>query len=195
VAKVNLVADGRSGTARVTGRIGGGVIPTPSGTGPTPTPTPSTNSAPGALTGGATTADAGAAASSAGATSTATESTFVDVTIGSANPTTVVISADPMNIASSAPRYSTLRAAVFDKDGNPVPRVPVIFRITKDADFSESLESGGTPIYTDNNGQANDRIFTAVARDAPAQTVEVTAVVITSGELAAKTPVIVGINY
>lgn len=198
VAKVNLVADGRSGKATVTGIIGGGVIPTPSGTGgATPTPTPSTNSASGALAGGATTADAGAAASTTSTTSTASASASVPVTIGTALPKSVLLSADPRNISPSAPRYTTLTATVFGDSGNPIANIPVVFSIItrSDPDFSESLESGGRPVFTDTNGQARDRLFTSVPRDARSQSVEVEAVVVVGSDQLTSNSVIVGINY
>jgi hypothetical protein len=198
VAKVNLVADGRSGKATVTGLIGGGVIPTPSGTGSaTPTATPSTNSAPGALAGGATTADAGTAASGASAASTASASDSVDVTIGTALPRSVLLSAEPRNISPSAPRYTTLTATVFGDSGNPIANIPVVFSILtrSDSDFSESLESGGRPVFTDTNGQARDRLFTSIPRDARAQSVEVEALVVVGSDQLTSNSVIVGINY
>jgi hypothetical protein len=187
VARVNLVADGRSGKATVTGLIGGGTLPAPSGSATaTPTPTPATSAV-------ATTSSVGSTARTA---STATASDSTVVTIGSANPATVVLAADPRNITASAPRYSTLTATVFDGSGNPIPRIPVVFRIvaSSDLDFTESLESGGRPIYTDSNGQARDRLWTAVARDAPPQPVSVQAVVVTATELSSS-PVVIGINY
>lgn len=200
VAKVNLVADGRSGKATVTGLIGGGVIPAPSGTGsatPTPTPTPGTNSAPGPLAGGATTADAAAAASSAGATRTAAASDDVEVDIGTALPRFVLLSAEPRNISPSAPRYTTLTATVFGDSGNPIANIPVVFSILtrSDPDFSESLESGGRPVFTDTNGQARDRLFTSTPRDARSRTVDVQALVVVGSDQITSDLVSVGINY
>ncbi len=184
VARVNLVADGRSGVATVYGWVGGGAPPTT-----TPTATPSNTSVGGSVA-LATTESTGSTAQIA---STAGSSSKVDVTIGSALPKTVVLSADPRNIARDAPRYSVLTATVFDKDGNPIPRVPVVFRLT-DGDFTESLESGGQPVFTDNNGQAKDRVFTSVPRDGTEQKVSAVAVVVTDDEKPSNS-VEIGINY
>lgn len=184
VARVNLVADGRSGVAKVYGWVGGGAPPTT-----TPTATPS-NTSVGGSAALATTESTGSAAQIA---STAGSSDNVEVTIGSALPKTVVLSADPRNIARDAPRYSVLTATVFDKDGNPIARVPVVFRLT-DTDFTESLESGGQPVFTDNNGQAKDRVFTSMPRDGTEGKVTAVAVVVTDGEKSSNS-VEIGINY
>lgn len=187
VARVNLVADGRSGTANVTASSGGGIVAPSS----SPSGTPSST--------GVQTGDEGRLFGTSGAVALAASgvSKTIPVTIGTKAPTTVVISADPRNIASDAPRYSNLTATVFDKDGNPIANVPVVFRIVdgSDPDFSEFVESGGRPIFTDNNGQARDRLWTTRARDATTQTVRVEAVVVTDSELVSKTPVQIGINF
>lgn len=184
VARVNLVADGRSGIAIVYGWVGGGAPPTT-----TPTATPSNTS----VGGSAALATTESTGSTAQIASTAGSSSKVEVTIGSALPKTVVLSADPRNIARDAPRYSVLTATVFDKDGNPIARVPVVFRLT-DTDFTESLESGGQPVFTDNNGQAKDRVFTSMPRDGTEGKVTAVAVVVTDGEKSSN-PVEIGINY
>lgn len=184
VARVNLMADGRSGIAHVRAFSGGAVAPSSN-----PSATPSST---GAGFGARLTGVTGAAA----LTATAAASGKTEVTIGTKAPKTVVISADPRNIASDAPRYSNLTATVFDTDGNSIANVPVVFRIFEgsDSDFSEFVESGGRPLFTDNNGQARDRLWTSLPRDATAQPVKVEAVVITDKELAS-IPVQVGINY
>lgn len=184
VARVNLTADGRSGTAHVKAYSGGAVAPSSS-----PSATPSST---GAGFGSRLTGVVGSATLAA----TSEVKGETEVTIGTKAPTTVVISADPRNIAADAPRYSNLTATVFDKDGNPIANVPVVFRIFEgsDPDFSEFVESGGRPIFTDNNGQARDRLWTTLARDATTQTVKVEAVVITDKPLASA-PFQIGINF
>ncbi len=192
VVRVNLVADGRSGIANVTASSGGGVVAPSSSPSGSPGATPSSTASrigEGRLFG--TSGTASLASTTGGVSQT------ISVKIGSSAPATVVISADPRNIASDAPRYTTLTATVFDGSGNPIANVPVVFRITEgsDPDFSEFVESGGRPTFTDNNGQAHDRLWTTRERDATAQTVKVEAVVVTSTELVSKTPVQIGINY
>lgn len=184
VARVNLVADGRSGEATVTGVIGGGAAPAPV---PTATPTKAAD------LGGSGLLSTTSSIASTARLANVTAGNTATVRIGSFNPKTVVLSADPPNISRSAPRYSNLTATVFDKDGNPIARVPVVFRLN-DPDFSESLESGGQPVFTDNNGQARDRVFTSVPRDGDKQSVEAFAVVVVTEEISSK-PVTIGINY
>lgn len=188
VARVNLVADGRSGTANVTASSGGGVVAPSSSPSATPSSTAVRSGDEGRLS--------GTSGSTALAATTAAVSKTISVTIGTKAPTNVVISADPRNIAADAPRYSNLTATVFDKDGNPIANVPVVFRIFEgsDTDFSEFVESGGRPVFTDNNGQAHDRLWTSLPRDATSQTVKVEAVVVTDKQLAA-TPFQIGINF
>ncbi len=186
VVRVNLVADGRSGTANVVASSGGGVVAPSSSPSATPSSTGAGTSDRAWLLG--TSGTAALAATNAGV------SDKTQVFIGSQNPKTVVLAADPRNIGRDAPRYSVLTATVFDSSGNPIPRIPVVFRITDDKDYSEILESGGQPVFTDNNGQAKDRVFTSVARDATAQTVTVRAVVITDAPKESN-EVTIGINY
>lgn len=118
VARVNLVADARSGTARVTA-FSGGAAPAPTGT---------------AATGGGSS---------------------VSVTIGSANPTQLILTANP-SVRAGGSVYIT--ANVFDMNGNPVAHVPVVFSISGGTQVS--LESAGGQRFTDNNGQAFDTLLT-----------------------------------
>jgi len=110
VARVNLVADSRSGTAQVTATTGDQTA----------------------------TIDGG-------------------VTIGSALPAQVLVTADPPAIRSN--QWSAITANVFDADGNPVANVPVILSI-EDAGsgVAESLDSGGAQLFTDTNGQVFDTL-------------------------------------
>jgi hypothetical protein len=50
-------------------------------------------------------------------------------------------------------------ATVVDTNGNPVPNVPVTFRVVDDP-ATEFLESQGAPVFTNNNGEAEDVLRT-----------------------------------
>jgi hypothetical protein len=80
----------------------------------------------------------------------------VDITVGSALPSRVAVTADPPHI--SAGRPATLRATVFDERGNPVQNVPVSFSVTGS---TVRLDSGGAFLYTDSNGQVTDTLRTS----------------------------------
>ncbi len=128
VARVNLVADSRSGTAKVTAATGNVV------------------------------------------------SDAQDVTIGSALPARVLVSANPPYLASA--RQAAITANVFDANGNPVQNVPVVFKITETSGttpLQEFLASGGSPQYTDSNGQAFDTLTTRAANGTTLKTVTVEA--------------------
>lgn len=146
VARANFVADSRSGTATVTIWSGG----------PAPSVAPSASPSP------------GAGSSSATGSGSAT----VTIAIGSALPATIVVTADPQVLASS--RQSTLRANVFDANGNPVQNVPVVFSIGG-SPLQESLDSGGIPQFTDSNGQAFDVLRTHAPNGTTQKTITVTA--------------------
>lgn len=101
------------------------------------------------------------------------------VTIGSALPVSVVVTANPLAIDGMGPtRQSRIVANVFDASGNPVPRVGTIFSVV-DADTgnpsTEFMASGGAPIFTDSNGQAVDFLQTRYPRDSDCKNVTVTA--------------------
>jgi len=162
VARVNLISDTRSGEANVTAVSGGGTAPTPV---PSPSPSPT----------GSGGVDGGAAAVSATA---ATASCIV--TIGSARPSVIIVSANPLRITGSGPtRQSRIVANVFDNMGNPVLNVPVFFSIEQPAGAAptENMASGGAPVYTDGNGQAIDFLQTRYPGDAEPKTVIVHAAV------------------
>jgi hypothetical protein len=149
VARVNFVSDARSGKATITAFIGGAGAPAPS-------PSPGTG---GGSTGGSTSAK-------------------VEVTIGSALPDHVLVTANPIRIRKDDPRQSRIVANVFDASGNPVQNVPVIFTVAQNdttANPTELMASGGAPVFTDSNGQAIDFLQTRYARDNPPKTVTVTA--------------------
>lgn len=160
VANANFVSDSRSGTATVTVWSGG---PAPAGGGSSTSS--STSSTVPVSTGG---------------TGTAT----VQITIGSALPANVIVTADPQVLAVF--RQSTIRANVFDSNGNPVQNVPVVFALTATSGgggtatpapvlLQEILDSGGVPQFTDSNGQAFDTLRTRAPNGLTQKTVTVTA--------------------
>jgi hypothetical protein len=119
VARVNLVADARSGTATVTAISGG----------------------------------AGGAEGSGSGTAT------VEVVIGSARPALILVTANPSAIPSSSSSHIT--ANVFDESGNPVANIPIIFSVgagDTPGGVEEYLDSGGSQVFTDSNGQASDTL-------------------------------------
>jgi hypothetical protein len=98
------------------------------------------------------------------------------VEIGSNRPTSLVLVPDPPVLR--APGFVRIVANVFDEFGNPVPSVPVIFvvsQVSAGSEFTERMESGGAPVFTNNNGQAIDELLSSAGRNAPAKTVRVTA--------------------
>jgi hypothetical protein len=141
VVRVNLVSDSRSGTATVTAFTGASA-------GPSFLDGPVVGFSTGSITGGS-------AVSAAMDTATAT------VIIGSARPDHVVLTANPPRIKTGT--STTLLAQVFDKDGNPVANVPVIFQIiipTSGTVIQGRLDSGGQAVFTDNDGRATDILRT-----------------------------------
>jgi hypothetical protein len=154
IAHANFVADSRSGTASITIYSGG---PAPAA--------PSASASPGT---GATTP--------AAATATGTGSATVSIAIGSSLPAKVIVGADPQRITS--PRRATIVATVFDAFGNPVQNVPVVFTISvaSGVPLEETLASGGSPVYTDSNGQAFDTLVTRALAGATQKQVTVSAI-------------------
>jgi hypothetical protein len=146
MARVHFVADARSGQACVTAYSGGAA---PSGCGS------SNGDSAGA---GPTTGDGSAS---------------IRIGVGSALPETVVVTADPVHIVS--PGRSTITANVYDQNGNPVQNVPVVFTIDVSGLLEETLDSGGSPRYTDSSGQAFDTLRTRALPAAAAKTVTVRA--------------------
>jgi hypothetical protein len=188
VARVNLISDSRSGTATVRAFSGGAS----SGGGVTPTPSP--GASPGTGTGG------GSGASGS-----------VQVIIGTALPATVQVTAFPPRVTGD-PRTATIRAFVFDVNGNPVPNVPVFFSLSQGAvpaptptpsgspspsptaapppsDGIDFLTSRGQPVFTNNSGMAEDVLIVRTPRDDPQRTVTVTAT--TSNQKTGSTTVVI----
>ncbi len=147
IARVYFVADARSGQACVAA-FSGGTAPT-------------------------CTAASGGEASSGSASGEG--SSTVTISVGSALPTRVIVTANPSRISN--PHRSTIVANVYDKDGNPVQNVPVLFSIevASGVALEETLDSGGAPRYTDSNGQAFDTLRTRALPTAPQKTVTVNA--------------------
>lgn len=168
VARVNLISDSRSGTATVSAFSGGG-----SGT-TTTTTTTTLTTAPTIAPSGPADVSAMAAATGRAVGAIAATAT-VDVVIGSSRPARVIVVAFPSRITDS--RSTHVTANVFDASGNPVSNVPVIFTVTAPSGraVTETMDSGGAPIFTDTNGQAEDVMRTRYSRDAAQTTATVTA--------------------
>lgn len=109
------------------------------------------------------------------------------VTIGSGRPVLVIVSADPSRIKTTTPqRRSRITANVRDGDGNAIRNVPVFFSI-EGSPATESLASGGQPVFTDSNGQASDFLQTSYSKKEVPKTVTVTAT--TANDISASTQV------
>jgi hypothetical protein len=174
VARLNLYADSRSGQATVQCFSGGSA-----GTS-TPPSTPPTTLRSASL---ARTKDVSAVTAATGT---------VTVDIGSQTPASVFVVANPQRITE--PRSSLITATVFDNKGNPVSNVPVIFTVDLPSDgtlLQETLDSGGSPRYTDNNGRAVDTLHTDYDPDARSKTVSVIATVPVAANLAKNVFVVV----
>ena len=144
VARTYFISDSRSGRATVTAISGG------------PAPAPSASASPGTGTGG-TTGDGSATTT---------------ITIGSALPTRVLVSASPQRITT--PRQATISANVFDEFGNPVQNVPVVFSVDGSL-VEETLDSGGAPLFTDSSGRVSDTLRTKAPVGGVQKSVTVTA--------------------
>jgi hypothetical protein len=171
VARVNLISDSRSGTATVRAFSGGA-----SSGGGTTTPSP-----------GASPATGGGSSGASGS---------VAVVIGTALPSNVLVTAFP-NRVTTDPRTATIRAFVVDANGNPVPNVPVLFSLSLGVPVPTPTPSGspspspsatpspntgidfltsrGQPVFTDNNGVAEDVLIVRTPPDAAPRTVTITA--------------------
>jgi hypothetical protein len=89
--------------------------------------------------------------------SATTAAASVIVTIGSANPDHVLLTANPPRITTGG--STQLLAQVFDANGNPVANVPVVFQITNST-VQGRLDSGGRSVFTDTDGRATDVLRT-----------------------------------
>jgi hypothetical protein len=164
-ARANFVSDSRSGIARVEA-FSGALAPNPA---PTTSPTTAV-AAHAAVTGpSAPVAASGVAA--------AANSDSKDITVGSALPRNVIVTASPTRILE--PRNTEITATVFDEFGNPVSNVPIIFRVDEVSAgrlVQEELDSGSQPRYTNTNGQARDTLRTRQNRADPQKSVTVLAI-------------------
>jgi hypothetical protein len=79
------------------------------------------------------------------------------ITVGNARVAAIRLRAVPERITNSNSTH--VIATVVDANGNPVPNVPVTFRVV-DNPATEFLESQGAPVFTDNNGEAEDVLRT-----------------------------------
>jgi len=165
VARVNFVSDARSGTARVDA-ISGGPAPASS---PTASPRNTRSDVTASAVG------VGVAAAVGGGIAASENSASVEITIGSALPHTVLVTANPQRITS--PRQSTIVATVFDRFGNPIQNVPIVFSLGPVGGdlIEETLDSGGSPRFTDSNGQAFDTLRTRAPVGGGQKTVDVIA--------------------
>ena len=147
VARVNFVADSRSGMATITAISGGAPAPARERVAAAPATAPPPR---------------------------ATAARSIDITIGGALPKRLLVAASPARITS--PRRSTIVATVYDEFGNPVQNVPVNFSIKSASPrLEETLDSGGAPRFTDSNGQAFDTLVTRAVVGSAQKTVVVTA--------------------
>ena len=86
--------------------------------------------------------------------------TPVTITIGNVRVAAIRLRADPPRIIESNTTH--IIATVVDEAGNPVPNVPVTFRVRDDPDSpgTEFLDSQSARRFTNNNGEAEDILRT-----------------------------------
>ncbi len=102
----------------------------------------------------------------------------VEVTIGSALPTQVLVTADPSHLVDE--HISRIVANVFDEFGNPTVNVPVVLSLTTVTTLPGSglevrLASRGAQLFTDNNGRVEDELVVESPLGGDAATVTITA--------------------
>lgn len=159
IARNRLVSDSRSGVAEVRAQSGADALPPsttpPSTPGSTTTPTSTT------ITTSTTLPFPRPLRAASMRTSAFLDRTqaaaSVSVTIGNALVTNVRLRAFPSRITNS--RSTHVIATVTDPAGNPVANVPVFFEVVRDRDL-DFFESAGAPVFTDNNGEAEDVLRT-----------------------------------
>jgi hypothetical protein len=151
VARVNLTSDGRSGTARITAISG-------TGTTTSATPAPAPSAAAGSADLSIRSRDVSALqADSTTCIGTGKNQAIANVAVGGGAVADIFITASPNGIFLG--RTSLITATVVDEDGNPIPNVPVFFSLSGGTG-EERLSSGGSAVFTDNNGQAQDVVRT-----------------------------------
>jgi hypothetical protein len=87
-----------------------------------------------------------------------------EVTVGNANVARILLRAEPPRITVSNSTH--VIATVFDARGNPVPNVPVFFRVQEDP-FTEFFDRQG-PVFTNTNGEAENVMRTRRAAESRA---------------------------
>jgi hypothetical protein len=80
-----------------------------------------------------------------------------DITIGNARVLAIRLRAVPSRIIESNSTH--VIATVIGESGNPVANVPVTFEVV-DSGATEFFDSAGAPIFTNNNGEAEDVLRT-----------------------------------
>ncbi len=80
-----------------------------------------------------------------------------DLVVGNARVAAIRLRAEPSRITNSNSAH--VIATVVDDNGNPVPNVPVTFAVVDDR-ATEFLDSSGAPVFTNNNGEAEDILRT-----------------------------------
>ena len=157
IARNRLVSDSRSGIATVRAVSGGGTAPAPL---PSSTPSPSPSASPSPV---ATPPPGGGG----------TTSGSVSIEIGNRLVQNVQIRAVPSRITNSQSTH--VIATVLGPDGNPLPNVPVFFEVVSNTDL-EFFEFAG-PIFTNNNGEAENVLRTRRTASQNASPIRVRAVV------------------
>jgi Big-like domain-containing protein len=79
------------------------------------------------------------------------------ITVGNARVAAIRLRAVPSRITISNSTH--VIATVVDENGNPVPNVPVTFSVV-DNPATEFFDNAGAPIFTNNNGEAEDVLRT-----------------------------------
>lgn len=146
VARVNLVADSRSGAASVTAVSGG------------PAAQPSASPSPGGT-----------------GTSGGSNSATITVDIGSALPARTVVTADPTRITRPRYSLITANVYDQNGNPVANVPVIFTVAAAGTSALESNMDSGGRPIYTDTNGRAQDFLVTQAPNDGVQRTVEVTA--------------------
>lgn len=80
------------------------------------------------------------------------------IRIGNVRITAIRLRAVPSRIIESNSTH--VIATVFGESGNPVPNVPVTFIVDDDSKDTEFFDNAGAPIFTNNNGEAEDVLRT-----------------------------------
>ena len=157
IARNRLISDSRSGTATVTAASGSDALPPPTTT-PGSTTQGSTTTTPASTT--TTTRPTGQGAEAArfvGSSSGIQASDSKPVTIGNVLVENIRLRAFPTRITNSNSTH--VIATVTDSAGNPVANVPVFFDVVTNK-ATEFFESAGAPVFTNNNGEAEDVLRT-----------------------------------